>query len=97
MYVISRYLLLVMLKRVPGYTIKRARERREMLKGRMAHAYAVQTENKFLAFFEKQAFITKAIVGSVVVEYFRLKSSFRSLARKIIEALIINGAVRSLY
>lgn len=51
----------------------------------------LQTGNKFLAFFEKQAFVAKAIVGSMVVEYFRLKSFFRSLVQEMIEAFIIDG------
>ena len=57
----------------------------------MVYAHAVQTGNKFLAFFEEQVFVAKAIVGSVVAEYFRLKSFFRSLVQKTIEASIING------
>lgn len=85
-----------MFKKELDYIIKIAREKGEMLdsnlseKKRKVYRYAVQTRDKFFAFFEKQSFLAEAIVESIIVEYLRLKCSFRSLVRKMIEALLQN-------
>ena len=98
MYVISIYFFIVMVKKMLEKMIRTAQENLKALdlgseeKKKIAYAYAVQTRNKFLAFFEKQSFVVraKAIAEDTVVRYNRSKSSFRSAVKKAFDALITN-------
>ena len=45
---------------------------------------------KFLALFEKQALLAKIIAGNVILSCSILKSYFRDLVQKMIEALVVN-------